>query len=451
MAGNLRIAVPNALNLITSYVLSEQEDWFEDEIGFVRRLLLPGDRILDIGANYGTYTLSMARIVGEAGHVWAFEPASSTASYLARSIDLNDMKNVTLTQAALSDHAGHARLGLNANSELNSLQQGSGDSDSEEVPLRTLDQCRRDYGWQGIGFIKLDAEGEESNILKGGTDFLRDESPLVMFELKHGTAVNVRLIEDFARLGYDSYRLVPGLNLLAPYSLQEAPDPYQLNLFSCKPGRAAELAARGLLVTSCSAAALPPVPPMWRERMSGLPYAAALTGRWRTVLASRATDAHTQACLRGIELYLLAHGADRPEVRCRALQESFNILFELCKQAVTISRLSSLARVAWEYGQRGLAVGALGHAVGMIGPDGVIPLDEPFLAASPRFDQVDPAGRLDDWMFAALLEQLEKLQSYSSYYTGRDTLPRLQVLQKLGFQSEEMNRRVKLIQARFPA
>lgn len=452
MAGDVRIAVPDALGLITSYVLCEQQDWFEDEIHFVRTLLSPSDRILDIGANYGTYTLSMARIVGDSGHVWAFEPATSTAAYLARSIELNGLRNVTLTQAALSDHAGRAQLGLHPNSELNSLRQDLGISDSsEEVTLFTLDQCREDFGWRNIAFIKLDAEGEESNILQGGAGFLGDESPLVMFELKHLLNVNVRLIEDFAALGYDAYRLVPGLNLLAPYSLQEQPDPYQLNLFGCKSERAAELAVRGLLVTASGGAAPPTALPAWTERLSHLPYAAALAGRWHAAPASQAGDMHAQASRRGLGLFLAAHGAGRAEDRYAALRESYRVLYELCMQSATIPRLSSLARVAWEYGQRAIAVGALGHAVSLIGSGGVIPMDEPFLAAAPRFDRLDPMGRLDDWMFASLLEQLEKLQAYSSYYTGRETLPRLQALQKLGFQSEEMNRRVRLIQARFPA
>jgi hypothetical protein len=46
-------------------VLLEQEDWFEKEIAFVRRLLRSGMRAVDIGANYGTYTLAMARAVGQ--------------------------------------------------------------------------------------------------------------------------------------------------------------------------------------------------------------------------------------------------------------------------------------------------------------------------------------------------------------------------------------------------
>ena len=79
MVDGVRIVVPDSLDLITPYVLLEQQDWFEDEIKFLRRLLQPGQKVIDVGANYGVYTLSMAQTVGPTGRVWAFEPASNTA------------------------------------------------------------------------------------------------------------------------------------------------------------------------------------------------------------------------------------------------------------------------------------------------------------------------------------------------------------------------------------
>ncbi len=64
MVDGVRIVVPDSVNLITPYVLMEQQDWFEDEIKFLRCLLQPGQKVIDIGANYGVYTLSMAQVVG---------------------------------------------------------------------------------------------------------------------------------------------------------------------------------------------------------------------------------------------------------------------------------------------------------------------------------------------------------------------------------------------------
>jgi FkbM family methyltransferase len=65
----------------------------------LRRLLLPGQQAIDVGANYGVYTLSMAKAVGPTGAVWAFEPASSTAAFLAQGIAINEFTQVVLERA----------------------------------------------------------------------------------------------------------------------------------------------------------------------------------------------------------------------------------------------------------------------------------------------------------------------------------------------------------------
>src|SRR5215471_2817272 len=118
VTGGGEICVP-ADQSITAYVLIEQEDWFEKEIAFVRRLLQPGMRAIDIGANYGTYTLAMARAVGPDGRVWAYEPADATARYLRKSIARNGLANVEMVQAALSNRTGTGRLHLDSQAELN--------------------------------------------------------------------------------------------------------------------------------------------------------------------------------------------------------------------------------------------------------------------------------------------------------------------------------------------
>ena len=102
LVDGVRVVVPDSLNLITPYVLREQLDFFEDELRFVRQLLQPGQKVVDIGANYGVYTLPMAKKVGATGHVWAFEPTSSTAEFLAQGIAANGFGQVTLEKKAVS-------------------------------------------------------------------------------------------------------------------------------------------------------------------------------------------------------------------------------------------------------------------------------------------------------------------------------------------------------------
>jgi len=243
--------VPDSLDLLTPYVLREQGQWFEKEIGFLGAFLKPGMQAIDIGANYGVYTLTMAGILGPAGTLWAFEPTSTTAACLGDSLTENRFGNVTLVQAALSDRVGTATLGLNPNSELNSLSVTPG-AESEEVPVMTLDGCMAEFGWRHMDFIKLDAEGHEDNILRGGQSFLDAFWPLIMFEFKNGAEVNLSLIESFAGLGYSSYRYVPGLGALVPFASGEAPDQFELNLFCCKDDTASRLERDGILVTAAA-------------------------------------------------------------------------------------------------------------------------------------------------------------------------------------------------------
>jgi FkbM family methyltransferase len=213
--------------------------------------LQPGQQVIDIGANYGVYTLSIAKTVGLQGRVWAFEPSSRTAKFLAESIAVNQFSQVVLEQSALSSESGVGKLSMQSNSELNALvRDESSNSPSETITLLTLDDCLEKYDWQSIDFIKIDAEGEEANILRGGSRFFAEQSPLVQYEIKAGSDLNLDLVNLFADLGYESYRLVPGLDLLVPFTTQSPPDGYLLNLFCCKPDRAQQLAAAGFLISS---------------------------------------------------------------------------------------------------------------------------------------------------------------------------------------------------------
>src|SRR5215467_3940301 len=244
--GGSTICVPPSPACLTTYVLREQEDWFEKEIAFVRRAVEPGTRALDIGANFGVYTEALARGSAPTGHVWALEPATTTLAYLRQTVAVNNFRQVEVVRLALSNRAGVANLGIDRNCELNSLSVKAGQP-TEEVPIATLDGFAAASGLSGIDFLKLDAEGEELRILEGGEQFLRAESPLVMFEVKAGAEWQLRLPERFRELGYDIYRLVGPDRLLVPHGAADPLDAFELNLFACKADRAARLAARGLL------------------------------------------------------------------------------------------------------------------------------------------------------------------------------------------------------------
>jgi FkbM family methyltransferase len=458
IAGGLRVVTPDSVSMITPYVLYEQRDWFEDEIGFTRRSLLPGQQAIDVGANYGVYTLSIAQAVGATGTVWAFEPASSTADFLAQGIAANNFTQVVLERSALSRDCGTAQLTVKYNSELNELVRDlqSGDA-SETVRLVTLDDCLRRYGWKSIDFLKIDAEGEEANIIEGGRDFFAALSPLILYEVKAGAEVHLELVEKFAALGFDSYRLVPGLDLLIPFDATVPPDDFLLNLFCCKKDRADLLANRGLLLDSASIASYKAGnqfsdflkdhlhPYRWENELTALPYGAACAPLWRLTSHPEVSDA--------LGCFAISQDEDfSPLERLSALERSFLTLMSvLPPRSQQHLRLASVARVARSYGARSIAAGALGRLAEALAKDGPLDASEPFLAPGKRFDTIVPRTELKDWFLASVLEEFERISSFSSFFTGQTALERLETIASLGYGSEEMSRRLQLVRLRKPA
>jgi len=456
MTDGVRVVTPDSLNLITPYVLGEQQDWFEDEIAFLRRSLQPGQRAIDIGANYGVYTLSIAKAVGPTGTVWAFEPTSSTAAFLAQGIAANHFTQVVLEQSALSRECGTAQLTINASPELNALtrDEPSGGA-SETVRLVTLDDCLERYHWENIDFVKIDAEGEEENIIEGGRRFLTDTSPLILYEVKASDAWHLGLIGKFAALGYDSYRLVPGLDVLIPFDANTKPDGYLLNLFCCKKDRAAELADRGLLLTVAAIAAYRAENRFneffeahqhgyaWQETLATLPYGAVFADLWESS-DNDVANSGALACFAISQDVRLD-----PLERFVALETSLRTLAQICQGQPPSPRFSSVARIARAYGMREIAVDALTRLSEKLSKDPWVDPDEPFLAPGTRFDTIAPRANRQDWLLAAVLEELERLEGYTSFFSGENSRPRLERIASLGYQSDEMRRRLELVQARF--
>ena len=461
IAAGVSVVVPNSLNLLTPYVLFEQRDWFEDEIGFVRDLLQPGEQAIDVGANYGIYTLTMAKMVGPTGAVWAFEPASRTAAFLAKSIAANNFNHVTIECRAISGACGTAQLALNDNAEFNALVRGNPSSvATETVQVVTLDDCMHRYAWKDIALVKMDAEGEEANIIDGGREFLKATSPLILYEVKAGPDLHLDLVRKFGEFGFDSYRLVPGLNLLIPFDSESEPDSYLLNLFCCKKDRAALLARRGLLLDAAivnKAAVDKQIETFyrshrheftWDRRLSTTPYGSSLATIWesspRTDESLNVDDA--------LAYYMISRDTDLAAIdRFSALRSSFHLMLSVCSKSAKYLRLASLTRIARDYGARAVAQNAIKQLVSSITAGNPPDPSEPFLAPGKRFETISPGTKIAVWILAAGAEEFERLSSFSSFYTGNSARPRLELIASLGFASEEMDRRLFLVQTRFGA
>lgn len=147
------------------------------------RLLFPkefapeGCTAVDIGGWWGPWTYWLSR---RAAAVWSFEPNPELAAFLTRVV----AANVQVENVALSDQGGHGTLfapedvGRDALATL-SPTIGNEEARRIEVPLRRLD----DYGLEQVGFIKIDVEGHEFQVLRGAEATLAHDAPTLLIEI----------------------------------------------------------------------------------------------------------------------------------------------------------------------------------------------------------------------------------------------------------------------------
>lgn len=150
-------------------------------------LLGPGRVAFDVGANVGFFTLLASRLVGSSGSVVAFEPMPSNVEALRRHVKLNQVRNVTIFEAAASDHHGRARFSPSGNPSMGRLSEGG----ELEVETVSLDELLGSGRVPGPDLLKIDVEGAEIQVLLGSLRYLTEKRPAIVLSA-HGW----RLFED---------------------------------------------------------------------------------------------------------------------------------------------------------------------------------------------------------------------------------------------------------------
>jgi FkbM family methyltransferase len=147
-----------------------------DEMTFMQRYLRPGDGYIDVGANIGTYTLLAASLVGPTGHIDSFEPLPLAAARLRENIRLNDLHNVTVHEAAISDRSGTVEFMTDFDVSNSVWTDRHRPSDVVEVCSARLDDELSDAHFT-LG--KVDIEGLELAAFRGADQRLLAADPPV--------------------------------------------------------------------------------------------------------------------------------------------------------------------------------------------------------------------------------------------------------------------------------
>ncbi len=190
----------------------------EPDLAVVKHLVSAADCVLDIGANVGTYTLALARMVGPQGCVLSFEPIAETFAILSSNVSGYHLDNVKLVEVALSSSDGPVAMEIPnwSNGGKNYYQSRivapdatSGSAHRVVAESRRLDTFFADLQQKRITFVKIDVEGHELEVLRGGEKVLRQHQPAMLLEASGnpddigGTVANLFAL--LANMGYSPY------------------------------------------------------------------------------------------------------------------------------------------------------------------------------------------------------------------------------------------------------
>jgi FkbM family methyltransferase len=159
------------------------------ELAFAGRFLRPGMTVLDLGAHQGLYALLASRKVGPKGRVFAFEPSPRERRALRLNVVLNRCWNVSVQGTALGSENGEAEFFIVRGEQTgcNSLRPPMLHRATAFVNVKIirLDDWLSQGRIDRVDFIRMDVEGAELTVLKGGAGlFTRQPRPVVLAEVR---------------------------------------------------------------------------------------------------------------------------------------------------------------------------------------------------------------------------------------------------------------------------
>ncbi|MDR7085928.1 FkbM family methyltransferase [Aeromicrobium panaciterrae] len=138
----------------------------------------PGDTVIEVGAECGTDTVVLSRMVGPTGRVIAIEAHPGTFEFLARAVELNKLDNVSLVNAAVADAPGVLTIsddgvdGILSNNVVTSADAGV------TVKAVTLDELSE--GLARVDMVRMNIEGAEKLAVRGMDQTARRASLVII-------------------------------------------------------------------------------------------------------------------------------------------------------------------------------------------------------------------------------------------------------------------------------
>lgn len=172
---------------------------------FCARNVRSGMTAIDVGANFGYYSVLLAELVGEAGKLIAVEPNPHAADFLKRSLDLNGFapRSQVIEKVLGGAASSSAKLFVRDHEPKNATVVPAAFSAENarqhggyliEIPAATMDSLCT--ALDRVDFIKIDAEGAEEAIFSAMEETIERHRPMIVVEFNAARSVNsVQFIE----------------------------------------------------------------------------------------------------------------------------------------------------------------------------------------------------------------------------------------------------------------
>jgi FkbM family methyltransferase len=165
--------------------------WESWNTSLLQALLRSGDTVVEVGANFGFFTILAAKLVGDLGKVCAFEANPALVSLLNDSVQINGFANrVDIHAMAATDSLGEVDFTVYENFLGDGhIRQLHGERHNDQrllrVPADTLDNQLQTVA--DVRLLRLDAEGAEPAILRGAQALIA-RSPRLAILMEWGLA-----------------------------------------------------------------------------------------------------------------------------------------------------------------------------------------------------------------------------------------------------------------------
>ncbi len=189
-----------------------------DEITFFLEHLKDDMTLVDVGANIGLYTCLGLASPEHTGRIVSFEPHPESLEYLRQNISSNKGdQEVVLVESAAAESNGEMTLYINPeNKGDNRLYPANELEAATTIQTRSIDSVCDEHGITSIEFLKIDVQGAEHGVIKGGMKTLTNSTQCVLMTefwpegIRAAGGQPEQYAEDLQSLGFELHEFAKG-------------------------------------------------------------------------------------------------------------------------------------------------------------------------------------------------------------------------------------------------